>query len=386
MQIMLRTLVVVGVLFSPEVATPGPEGSGVLPSIQEADFPGSFPLAGTDIRLKIGGFVRLDIIHDFSAMGSTDSFDPSTIPTDGTKGENTRVHARGTRLNLDTRGPSTAGILRAFVEGDFYGSGNSFRLRHGFGEIKGLLAGQTWTTFMDDEAIPPTLDSEEPRTMIFHRLGVLRWTQQLNEHSLVSFALEDAGGTISTPPSSSGSTETPWPNVVGRGRVNDTWGHAQVTGFLGSVRYRDDSEPADSILLWGLSASGKIHTTKKNEMIFQAAYGEGLGQFRGGAVAALSTSGEFQAIPNRSVTYSFLHRWSNALSSHAIVNHGWNETLDGQASTALEATWYGALNTVWSFADRATIGAEWLYGQREDRDGARGHNNRFLIATTFVIS
>ena len=46
------------------------------------------------------------------------------------------------------------------MEGDFYSSGDQFRLRHAYGEIGDLLVGQTWTTFTDVAAAPATLDFE----------------------------------------------------------------------------------------------------------------------------------------------------------------------------------------------------------------------------------
>ena len=46
--------------------------------------------------------------------------------------------------------------MRAFIEGDFAGSGsgNLFRLRHAYGQWRKLTIGQTWSTFSDPEAEP----------------------------------------------------------------------------------------------------------------------------------------------------------------------------------------------------------------------------------------
>ena len=44
------------------------------------------------------------------------------------------VHARETRVNLDLRSHGGPHPVRAFIEGDFFGDNNAFRLRHGFGE------------------------------------------------------------------------------------------------------------------------------------------------------------------------------------------------------------------------------------------------------------
>lgn len=46
-------------------------------------------LDGGDVeaRFRIGGYGKLDFIHDFDAVGDTDKFDVATIPTDGRPGE-----------------------------------------------------------------------------------------------------------------------------------------------------------------------------------------------------------------------------------------------------------------------------------------------------------
>src|SRR5262245_65803143 len=50
---------------------------------------------------KVGGYVKVDLIHDFDAIGSADTFDPRTIPTSGADepGDATRIHAKQSRLN-----------------------------------------------------------------------------------------------------------------------------------------------------------------------------------------------------------------------------------------------------------------------------------------------
>src|SRR5262245_42524351 len=82
-----------------------------------------------DFFWKLGGYVKVDVIHDFDEIGSTDTFDPRTIPTtdDGEPSDRTRIHARQSRINLEVKGPTTAGEMRAFIEGDFFGDNSSFR-------------------------------------------------------------------------------------------------------------------------------------------------------------------------------------------------------------------------------------------------------------------
>ena len=44
---------------------------------------------------------------------------------------------------------------------------------------------------------------------------------------------------------------------------------------------------------------------------------------------------------------------------------------------------YTALNLIWNPYEPLTFGVEWLWGQREDRDGASGTDNRFLASSKF---
>ena len=111
---------------------------------------------------KPGGRIKLDVIRDFKPIGSEDSFDTRTIPVDGSEGTNSNIHAKETRLNLDIRGMAEERELRMFLETDFYGTSSALRLRHAYGSWGGLLAGQTWSTFVDEDNMPRTIDFESP--------------------------------------------------------------------------------------------------------------------------------------------------------------------------------------------------------------------------------
>ena len=134
---------------------------------------------------KPGGRIKLDIIRDFDPIGSEDSFDPRTIPVDGSEGSNSNLHAKETRLSLDMRGPVEGKELRMYVETDFYGSGSVLRLRQAYGSYGGLLAGQTWSTFVDDNNFPNTIDFESPMAFPSIRQAQLRWTREAERQGLV---------------------------------------------------------------------------------------------------------------------------------------------------------------------------------------------------------
>ena len=81
---------------------------------------------------------------------------------DGSEGTNSNLIAKESRLSLDIRGPWQDKELQMYFEGDFYGTSSAFRLRMAYGRWGGLMAGQNWSTFVDEDNLPRTIDFEAP--------------------------------------------------------------------------------------------------------------------------------------------------------------------------------------------------------------------------------
>ena len=143
------------------------------------EFPGSFKIPGTDAAVKIGGLVRVNWVSTLDPLLVTDKFVTAAIPVDvagAPVGARVDVMAIPSRFNLDFRTPTGVGYVRAFIEADFSGSGNTFSLRHAYGQWRRLLFGQTWSTFADPEAIPDGIDFEGLNAAAHFRQPQVRWT------------------------------------------------------------------------------------------------------------------------------------------------------------------------------------------------------------------
>ena len=244
-------------------------------------------------QLTLGGYLKLDLIHDFDPIGSPDSFDPRAIPVDGSEGTNTRVHARETRLSLGIDGPVEGRDLQLFLEGDFYGTGNAFRLRHAYAQSGVLLAGQTWTTVMNADNISPTIDFETPLAAPLVRQGLLRVTTGLSKRSDLAFAIEESDPEILIPPGVQGTTEKPWPDVTTRFRFTDRRGHVQLSGFVGRSRFRAATGAASDVTIGGVLASTRLSLFHRDTTYAQVAYGPGVGRYRGAALVLTSVPALF---------------------------------------------------------------------------------------------
>lgn len=353
-------------------------------SAQEA--PGPISFSAGSWKVTLGGYVKLDAIHDFDAISSTDTFDPRNIPLGGGDGTDTRVFARESRLSLGLAGPAEGRELSLKFEGDFFGSGNSFRMRHAYGQYGVLLAGHTWTTFMDESNIPPTIDYETPLAAPFARQGLVRVSPQLSKSTELAFAVEESDPEINLPPGVTGAVQKTLPDLVGRVRVSGGWGHLQLSGFVGRTRFAPDSAGASSVTIGGALVSILIRSFAHDTVYLQAGYGPGLGRYRGSPSAGFNAAGELKTIDVAALTAGYQHYWTPRWSSNVVVSPAWITSNLGDPASANDKLLYAAANLCyWFLPQRAWTGLEYLYGRRELRNGAHGSANRIQFAVRFDI-
>ena len=163
--------------------------------VAAGEFPGSFAIPGTDAALRVAGLVRTTAVASLGPLGTEDRFVTSSIPVEGSPeaGKESRfvLNAVPSRFNFDVRTPTGVGAMRAFIEGDFAGTSRAFRLRHAYGQWKGFVLGQTWSTFADPDAEPDGIDFEGLNAIALFRQAQVRYTRRVNEHLDIAAALEN---------------------------------------------------------------------------------------------------------------------------------------------------------------------------------------------------
>jgi hypothetical protein len=337
---------------------------------------------------KPGGRIKLDVIRDFKPIGSEDSFDPRTIPVDGSEGTNSNVHAKETRLNLDMRGMVEDHELRMFIETDFYGSSSVLRLRHAYGQWNGLMAGQTWTTFMDDDNLPRTIDFESPTAFAQIRQAQARWTQKLGSAITWSAAVEDNKSAITIPSDIPGKAEYPMPDLVTRFRFDVPRGHVTTSAFVGQARFRPTNGDPDSVTLWGTMGSVKFEPFGRDSIYGVVTVGEGIGRYRGGVTAVPDDNGKLHAVGGVAFMGGYEHFWSPRWSSNGVYSIADTSSEPFYTDTLPRELRYAAINLLyWFLGDRAWTGVEYLYGQRSvfGEADASGSAHRVQYAVRFNL-
>jgi hypothetical protein len=333
---------------------------------------------------KPGGRIKVDVIRDFDPITSEDSFDPRTIPVDGSEGTNSQVHARETRLTLDMRGPVEGSELRMYVETDFYGSGNVIRLRQAFGSYKGLMAGQAWSTFVDDANFPNTIDFESPMAFPSIRQAQARFTTKLGANASWSVAVEDNKSSITTPAGVPGKAEYSMPDLATRVKFEGSRGHVFASAFLGRARFRPTDGEPDDVSLWGSLLSGRVKTFGRDYAYGQFTFGDGVGRYRGGVTAVPDFNGELQPVGLTAFMAGYDHYWTPNLTSNAVFSVTSTPDEPYYADTFNKEINYGAVNLLyWFLPDRAWAGVEYLYGRRQVVAGQEGTANRIQFAIRF---
>lgn len=333
------------------------------------------------LHVSVGGYVKLDVIHDFDAIGSTDSFDPRKIPVDHGGATDTRIHARESRLSLSAVQSVEGKDLNFFFEGDFFGTNNGLRMRHAYAQYGALLVGQTWSTFMDEKNIPPTIDFETPLAAPLVRQGLVRLTFPLRRSGEWSFALEESDPEIMLPAGVTGTTERTTPDVTGRVRFICERGHVQLSGFVGRTRLRPSIGDTQSVTIGGVLISARWRPFGRDALYAEVAYGPGLGRYRGAASAELDATGRLRTIDVFAATVGFEHYWSARWSSNAVFSPARVRKRAGDPLDADHSLDYTAANVRYWFIDqRAWAGLEYLYGKHALRSGDEGTAQRMQFA------
>jgi hypothetical protein len=373
--------------------TPENEPSGQEP--KEVD--GFWRIPGKNSWIKIAGFVMLDIIHDFDAIGSETDFIPSTIPVDGgtplegSEGRTT-FSFRQTRLSLDSRTTAGKGMIRAFASIDFFGGTDDdpeLRIRQAFFRMERLVGGgdltvgQAWSYFVDTVALPETLDYENPAYSIFNRQGLVGWKKRFGSVDFLVSAEEP------TTAVQGADGLTGLPDFVGAGRWERNWGHLKLAALVRQLRASFNDGPVANAGTAGLMFSGQvIFGKRKDNVSFQITNGDSIGRYIDDPPpdAVYNTvSNDLEPVDKISGYVSYRHSWNDELRTNVIFSALEVDNLAIQTDADLKSAQYSALNLIWSPYKKLDLGIEVLYGMREDRDGASRSATRLQMSGKYAF-
>ncbi len=354
------------------------------------DFDGGLTITGRSAALKIGGYVKADLISDFDAIDSTDTFNTGAIAIGQPDRRNSRFHARQSRLSFDSRWNVAQDVARAFVEVDFFGAGSgsndALRLRHAYGALGNLTVGQTWTTFTDPSAVPHTLGTEGAVSNVNRRQGLLRWQRPLWTDSL-SFALavEDPRITIEVPENVNGELRTETPDFVTRLRLEEDWCEFQIAMVLRELGFQPTGQSVVIETAWGFNFTGSVLFQEETKVYYQITFGEGIGSYRGSPDVVATGPLSAEILPVFGWMLGLKHSWSERLTSNMTYSELHLEDIPGQSQDNLRSTSYFAINLIQNPYERVFWGMEYLHGVRSNQSFASDDANRLQMSFGFFL-
>jgi len=363
------------------------------PAVRAGEFPGSLQIPGPGkVSLAIGGFIKTVAIYDSKAENMGADLLPAYL---GTKYPDQdggfSVDATITRLFIDGRAPVPSGKVRGYVEWDLNSAndgtlGTRWRLAYGTwtNDYGTLMAGQNWSTFMDLKILPEGLTEPTVSGVIFQRQGVIRWSQALTPEFTYHIAIEDPNSNdFFADQPAQGKTSVP-DGVLGVEYDRGGLWHLRLNGI---VRRLDVSLPDgtdDTANGWGLALTGHLNTFGKDRAVFSGVYGEGLGRYLLGITSNAGSAidpatGDLNTNRNWGGMASYIHHWTDKLRSTGMVGHARTDPSDWQAGSFFKSSTYAAANLMWAVQPYLTLGVEYAYGSRENKDGSDLDDNRVAV-------
>ena len=298
------------------------------------DIGGGFRLPGSETSIRLYGNAEAHLIHDVGRTGPSDNFTDLMFqpvssellvnPALGQKGK-TRLTAQTSRFGFETSTPTSAGSFNTRVEADFYayGSGNRnrLRLRHAYGEYGGFLVGQTWSTFMDLDNLPETVDYNGAIGAPFSRRTMLRYSYGDSKAGYkLTVAVEDPevqfGG---------GSAIERLPQLVARFDQSFAWGAVNVRGLVHEKRSVSVTKRG-----YGVGIGGSFKLTDKDLLMGQYSAVEGdIDQLYGSNGYSIAGDGSISFDKNQGLVVGYAKSFSDQWRS--TVAFGMNQGKTAQA-------------------------------------------------------
>jgi hypothetical protein len=296
---------------------------------------------------------------------------------------------RQSRFGVKSFTPTDLGELRTTFEFELFGTGGdagqtTFRLRHAYGELGQIGAGQTWSPFMDVDVFPNSLEYWGPNGMVFFRNVQVRW-MPIQGDTRMTIALERPGASGDAGDYSDFSQVTegikgrfPLPDLSAEYRIGKPWGYVEVAGIVRYIKWDDviddEFDLSGEAVGWGVNLSTNLKI-QKDTIRLQFVYGEGIQNYMNDATVDVGlgaptgdevTPVEGKPIPLVGIVAFYDRTWNDKWTSTAGYSMLDMDNTEGQADDAFKTGQYALANLLYYPAPSVMLGPEFQWGRREN--------------------
>ena len=361
-------------------------------SVQEVKPPAPAPDAKPSV--EIYGFVLLDLGHDFKQIDPNwiDSMKVTRLPKvedEFGRDHTTFASVRQTRFGVRSAATTELGNLTTLFEFNMMGSGvdagqTTLRLRHFWGELGEIGAGQTWSVFTDLDAAPKALEPLAPTGLPFFRNVQLRWTPIRGDHTLM-VAIEKPGGSADDGVYADRievknvQARFPLPDFTAAYKLTEPWGYVRAAGVVRYLNWDDTLD--DQYALsghatgWGTSVTSNLKPTQRDVVRLAFTIGEGIQNYMADAPVDIGIVNNFanpitpilgKPIPLIAFSGFLEHAWREHFSSTVGYSRQDNDNREAQASNAFRVGQYALGDLQYVPSANFTAIGELQWGRRQN--------------------
>lgn len=352
-------------------------------------------IPGTETDVAFGGYAKLDMLYDadYDLGPSTNPYQVIN-PDNRTEGR-TDFTAYESRLNFRTHTQTDYGRLTTYIEGHFLPDGD-FGMRHAYGKLNGVLAGQTWTNFMSFVGAPRTLALGDPKGYVFERQAQLRYTHAIGAGKL-SAALEDPDTVIPRSDAGPGTGdgvvdgESPLPDLTLRYEYKRLFALSGVARQLSTNNITNTLD--DDTIGYGVGGQFNLPVTSSTSLRGTATFGEGIGNYMGNPGntghrnapdAYVNDSNELEAVETHAFGVSLNHDLNDSWFSSVGFSR-LDQDLPGRYGSKPETIDYAFANVIWDVTDRLELGLEYQNTDVEQVSGDSDDASRIQASAKFHL-
>jgi hypothetical protein len=318
---------------------------------------------------------------------------------------------RQSRLGVKSTTPTKYGELKTQFEFELFGTGvdagqTTFRLRHAYGELGPIGAGQTWSPFMDIDVFPNSLEYWGPTGMVFFRNVQVRWMPTKGKNA-ITIALERPGasgdqGRFADRVELTGiKPKFDLPDLSGNVRFTRNWGYFQAAGMLRRIRWvdtvADDVDLDGRVTGAGLNLTSNLKFSKNDTGRFAFTYGKGIENYMNDSPVdvgiELNPGGgprrpiKGVALPITAMVAFLDHNWNKKFSTAIGYSFQNIDNSNGQAANAFHRGHYALGNLLYYPWDNVMVGGELQWGRRENfLDGFKSEDVRIQFSFKYNFS
>ncbi|WP_029652339.1 DcaP family trimeric outer membrane transporter [Marinobacter daepoensis] len=346
---------------------------------------GAVSFSAGDYDVNVYGYARLnasyDVDSDQSLSTRSGSYDGLAGNDDAPEGH-FGADAVQSRLGFKTTSPEG---LNVTVEGDFR-PGN-LRLRHAFGEYKGVLMGQTWSNFTSFVGNTATLDFDSLPGLagLQGRVAQARYTT-----GALSFSLEEPNNGIVN----NSDTKDSMPAITAR-LEDSAGGMSYSAAVLAHQVGYDDGSDDESAFGFATFVAAKMALTDMITIQGTLSYTDGANSYLyrsgdnfGADSAYVDSSGDVETISGYGGSIGAGFNLGNGRSiniGYGLVEVDWDDAEDDGIAVANQSESNQAVmaNYKWTPLKNVMMGVEYQFLKRENVDGTDGNANRILFAAQY---